>query len=175
MDDIDRAAAEARKVPFFKRTKEHRKALNAYDLREMKRSLGEARQMAGELRADHRQAREDRKDAAATTVHSAPRRSTVRARFEGAVLDGSKGTISYKGTSVPLPATARVETAGEIRERVTVTRLVAVGVFAFALKKKTDARELYLTVEGNGAAFVMELNPKLGHQAREFAAKVNAA
>jgi len=40
--------------------------------------------------------------------------------------------------------TAGVDHGGEITRRVTVTRLVATGIFAFALKKKQDDRELFL-------------------------------
>ena len=76
---------------------------------------------------------------------------------------------------MPLPATARVETAGEVRRRITATRLVGTGVVGLFWRKKLDDRELYLTVEGEGEAFVMDVDPKKGRGAREFAAKVNAA
>ena len=96
------------------------------------------------------------------------------ARFEGASLSG-RG-VTYRGTTVPLPATARVETAGEVRRRVTATRLVAGGgIGGLLFKKKVDDRELYLTVEGEGRSFVMDVDPKKGKQAREFAARVNSA
>lgn len=96
------------------------------------------------------------------------------AKFEGAKL--SAAGVSYKGTTVPLPATARVETAGDVRRRATLSRTVMTGgVGFFFLKKKVDDRELYLTVEGEGESFVMDVNPKKGRDAREFAARVNAA
>lgn len=76
---------------------------------------------------------------------------------------------------VSLPAHATVESAGELHSRVTATRLLATGVFAFALKKKRDDRELYLTVEGDDGAFVVKVDPKKGLDARKFAAKVNSA
>lgn len=98
---------------------------------------------------------------------------SVGAKFEGATL--SADGVSYRGQVVGWPAAARVETAGDIQSRVTVTRLLATGVFAFALKKKKDSRELYLTVEGAGGAFVVDVDPRKGRAAREFAAKVNAA
>lgn len=169
-DEITRAAAEAKRTPWLRRTKEQHKAVEAEKLRKIReRSAGQP--SWGEIGQGMREA--VRPETSAT--FRAPGRSSIRARFEGAVLDGPRGTVTYKGTTVSLPATAKVETAGQIRERVTATRLVLVGVFAFALKKRTDSRELYLTVEGDGAAFVMELKPNLGHKAREFAAQINAA
>lgn len=100
--------------------------------------------------------------------------------FSGVVLTDT--ALTYKGVTYPLPAKATVETAGELQSRVTVTRLLATGVFAFALKKKSDKRELYLTVESASEdqpwAFVVDVNvkanPKAGIQAREFAARVNS-
>ena len=59
-------------------------------------------------------------------------------------------------------AEARVETAGEVSDRFTATRLALLGPFALAFKKKKDNRELYLTVEGEGFAFVVELEPSTG-------------
>lgn len=40
-----------------------------------------------------------------------------------------------------------IEGKDEVGRRVTVTRLLAVGIFAFALKKKTKEKEAYLTLE----------------------------
>ena len=94
-------------------------------------------------------------------------------QFEGVEI--TPGHVRYKGFSYDLPATARVETAGQIQERVTATRLVAVGLFAFAFKKKKDDRELYLSVEGDGWGFVVDVDPSKGREAREFAMKINGA
>ena len=97
-------------------------------------------------------------------------------KFEGAVLDPRSGTISYKGQGGQVGgAQARVETAGEVSQRFTATRLALLGPFALAFRNKKDNRELYLTVEGPGYGFVIEINPKKGIEARQFAAAVNAA
>lgn len=96
------------------------------------------------------------------------------AKFGGVVVDGS--TITYKGERHPIAGTrATVDSAGAIDKRVTATRLLLTGPFAFGLRKKKDTRELYLLVEGPGFAWVVEVNPKLGKQARQFAATVNQA
>jgi hypothetical protein len=92
--------------------------------------------------------------------------------FEGVTL--SADSITYQRTRYPAAgAHASVETEGEIVRRYTATRLVLAGPLALAFKKKKDRRELYLTVEGNGFAFVVECNPKKGAEARQFAAKIN--
>ena len=72
-------------------------------------------------------------------------------------------------------ARATVDTAGAIDKRVTATRLLTTGVFAFGLRKKKDERELFLLIEGDGFGFVVDLDPKKQKEAREFAAKLNAA
>ena len=81
-------------------------------------------------------------------------------------------TFAGQGGSV-VGVTATVETAGEITRRVTATRILATGVFALALKKKKDDRELYLIVEGETFSFAAECDPKQGSTARQFAAAIN--
>lgn len=180
-DDVDLEAARAK--PFWKRSKVEADAIYADEkdrLKSVKSKAADDRvereerkarlsEQRAEHRAERQQARAERKAGEQAAVPSSP------TYFQGAVLEPAKGVISYKGTRVGLPAAARVETAGEIHQRVTLTRVVAVGVFAFALKKKKDDRTLYLTVEGEGDAFVMELKPKIETKAREFAARVSAA
>lgn len=70
--------------------------------------------------------------------------------LDGDTLTGPDGVIDVRG------ATARVETRGELRRRVTATRVVATGVFALAAKKKVDDRVVLLTVEGPQTAIVRE-------------------
>jgi hypothetical protein len=72
-------------------------------------------------------------------------------------------------------ARATVETSGQLDKRITATRLIAFNVFAFGLRKKKDGRELFLTVEGDDFAFVVEFDPKRQAEARQFAAKINTA
>jgi large subunit ribosomal protein L7/L12 len=73
--------------------------------------------------------------------------------------------------------TARVEDSGTLNRRITATRLLAVGVFALAIKKKQDDREVYLTIEGPTTAILravaFKVNPKAGEDARRFAAQLN--
>ena len=84
------------------------------------------------------------------------------------------GQIAYKGEGGPIAGCrAMVETEGQVRARFTATRIATLGVFGLK-KKKIDERELYLTVEGNGFAFVAEIKPKYGGEARKIAAKINA-
>lgn len=92
------------------------------------------------------------------------------------VLDDSMRTVVFNGQGGPLAgASASVETAGELQRRVTVTRMALTGPLAFALKKKRDDRELYLSVEGQSFAFVARCDPKEGLRARQFAASINTA
>ncbi len=96
--------------------------------------------------------------------------------FAGIELDEKRGRISKGREGGPLAsAHAVVDTAGAIESRFTMTRLALMGPFALAFKKKKDKRELYLAVEGDGFAFVVEVDPDKGKKAREFAAKINAA
>lgn len=73
-------------------------------------------------------------------------------------------------------ATARIETEGELRKRVTATRLVALGLFALAARKKVDSRTMYLTVDGPNVAEVREYQAaKLDHTAlRQFVSGINS-
>jgi hypothetical protein len=101
------------------------------------------------------------------------------ARFQGGQSFGgvkidAEGALTYKGVKQSGEgAQAHVETAGQISERISATRMLLTGPFAFALKKKKDDRELYLTIEGSVATWVVSVNPKEGAKAREFAAKIN--
>lgn len=96
-------------------------------------------------------------------------------RFGPVALENGD-TLIYEKQRYPVQgATARVESVGDLQSRITATRLLTTGVFAFALKKKKDSRELYLTVTGPGFEFVAEVDPKKGLEARQFAARINAA
>lgn len=73
-------------------------------------------------------------------------------------------------------ASARIDTAGEIRRRVTVTRAATMGVFALAARKKVDDEVVYLTIEGPHVAEVREYPAKNLDQAalRQFVADINS-
>lgn len=57
----------------------------------------------------------------------------------------------------PAGARATVETSGQLEKHVTATRLILTGPFAFGLRKKSDNRQLFLTVKGDGAGFTIEI------------------
>lgn len=69
--------------------------------------------------------------------------------------------------------TARVEAGSDLEKRVTATRLIAIGVFAFAAKKKTGG-EVYLTIEGPEFFWHETVDRKKRDDAVKFAAAVNA-
>ena len=76
--------------------------------------------------------------------------------------------------------TARVEDSGTLNRRITATRLVALGVFALAVPKKQDDREVYLTIEGPSTAILHTISLKKGSTitgavVRKFAMELNAA
>jgi hypothetical protein len=87
------------------------------------------------------------------------------------VKDGQVTARSGRG---PLAgARATLETTGDVHRRVTATRLLTTGVFAFALKKKRDDRTLWLTIDGPGFQAVVEVNPKNERVARAWMAEFN--
>ena len=81
-----------------------------------------------------------------------------------------------QGSGALTPAvTAMCDTAGAIEKRVTATRLLTTGIFAFAWKKKTDNRELYLLVDHPEFMSAQRVDPKQGVAARQFAASITTA
>ena len=102
------------------------------------------------------------------------------ASYGGLVLYGSGevGRVRDKGVGhdrVPVVGvSARVESGSELEKRVTATRLVAMGVFAFGAKKKRGG-ESWLTVEGPDVFWTVEVDRGGERKAREFAVKVNEA
>lgn len=85
------------------------------------------------------------------------------------------GTIYYEGQTMPVVgSTAKLESPGTVGRRVTATRLLAVGVFAFAWKKKQDDRERFLTIEDDEQIFVVEVDAKHMKAAREMVEWINA-
>lgn len=67
---------------------------------------------------------------------------------------------------------ARVESGSELESRVTATRLVGMGLFAFAAKKKRGG-EVWLTVEGPEFFWSVEVSRDDARDARKLAAQVN--
>lgn len=93
------------------------------------------------------------------------------ATFSGVAL--GKDYVQRGSEKYPLDGvTARLESGTDLQRRVTATRLVALGVFAFAAKKKSGG-ESYLTVEGPDFFWTIEVDRKKRSDAQKFAAKVN--
>lgn len=114
------------------------------------------------------------------TVAKAKKDAGVIASFANLNLTDTELIEGLGATAPRYPLaglTARVEDSGTLNRRITATRLVALGPFALAAKKKQDDREVYLTVEGPDVAILrtvqMRNRPLAGTQAREFAAKLN--
>ena len=75
----------------------------------------------------------------------------------------------FKKEEHPLDGvTVRVESGSEIDSRITATRLIALGVFALAAKKKTGG-EAYLTIEGTDFMWVIDVDRKKKPDAIKFA------
>jgi hypothetical protein len=108
----------------------------------------------------------------AAEAKQAEAKADKAASFEGIILRG--GVVKYQNQGGPVKgAVARVEAGGDIGKRITATRLVALGVFALAAKKKSG--HVFLTVESDGFEFAVEVPVKKEAEARKFAAKINTA
>lgn len=107
-------------------------------------------------------------------------RSGPVASCGGLVLFGSGEVGRVRGSGVGYDrepvggVVARVESGSELESRVTATRLVAMGVLAFAVKKRRGG-ESWLSVEGPGFLWSVEVKRGDVRKARVFAEKVNAA
>jgi ribosomal protein L7/L12 len=100
----------------------------------------------------------------------------IIAKFDGLKLTAThliNGGIKYPIAGL----TARVEDSGTLNRRITATRLVTLGVFALAAKKKQDDREVYLTIEGDNVQILRTVQfkkaPTAGTAARQFAGQLN--
>jgi hypothetical protein len=68
-----------------------------------------------------------------------------------------------------------VEGKDEVSRRVTVTRLLAVGIFAFALKKKSADKEAFITIVlADGQEAVFHINKKSPMEMKAALSKVTA-
>ncbi len=72
-------------------------------------------------------------------------------------------------------ASAVVESAGQVQQRITATRLLAVGVFALAIPKKTSDRVVFIVIEGEGFAFSVEVPSRREADAHRWVREFNAA
>ena len=69
---------------------------------------------------------------------------------------------------------ASVETGEELEKRYTATRILALGVFALAFKKKTKGT-FFLAIEGESFTWLEEIPYKEKAKAMKFANEVRAA
>jgi Short C-terminal domain len=139
----------------------------------------EAKTLSDQRREDRASALEQRREDRASALEQ--RRQRLNDKIEALtqtlrlggiqVIDGRVETPSGGG---PLAgAQATVDSAGDIDRRITATRLILTGPFAFGLRKKKDSRELYLLIEGDGFAHVEEVNPKKRKETLVFVAEFN--
>jgi hypothetical protein len=101
--------------------------------------------------------------------------------LKGAFLDikvGKDETVCYlKDKSIGGPikgATASVQTEGEIRDRFTATRILAIGIFALAFKKKTSDKDVFVVIEHPEYVITSHVPSKKEADARAFARAFNA-
>lgn len=86
-----------------------------------------------------------------------------------------ENSISCGKETHPLTGvSARVENGSDIEKRVTFTRLLLLGIFAFAMQKKKGG-EKYLCIEGPDFAWMTEVKNKNTRIAMRFATEVNDA
>ena len=71
-------------------------------------------------------------------------------------------------------AKAYVETEGEIRDRFTATRILAIGIFALAFKKKTSDKDVFVVIEHPDYVITSHVPSKKEQDARAFARAFNA-
>jgi ribosomal protein L7/L12 len=111
-----------------------------------------------------------------TAARNADKAAGIIAKFDGLQLTATH--LINGGIKHPLAGlTARVEDSGTLNRRITATRLVTLGVFALAAKKKQDDREVYLTIEGADVQILRTVqfkkNVAAGTAARQFAGQLN--
>lgn len=97
---------------------------------------------------------------------------TTLALYDDGIIERMQG--EGRGRHPVAGVTAVVESGEALSRRVTVTRLVGLGVFAFAAKKKSGG-ESYLVVEGPDFGWVVEVDWKRRGEAVAFAARVRGA
>lgn len=88
-------------------------------------------------------------------------------------LDVRESTLRYRGETQPIAgAVARLEDGEALESRVTATRLVMLGVFAFAAKKKSGGTK-FLTVESPDFFWTIEVERKRVSEAMSVVTAIN--
>ena len=94
---------------------------------------------------------------------------------DGTKIELYKDRIECNNESHQLSGvTARVESGSDLESRVTLTRFIAIGLFALAFKKRRGG-EKYLTIEGIDFAWMSMVGRKHIHDAMRFMTAVNDA
>lgn len=94
--------------------------------------------------------------------------------YEGGIEFSSKDEELQPGKRLFAEiSSVAIEDAEELQQRVTVTRLLLVGVFAFALKKKKGGTK-FITVEGDDYLWPIEIGRKNVKDAQKFVMKARA-
>jgi hypothetical protein len=93
----------------------------------------------------------------------------------GRRLDNYDVVTPSGGFGLEAGLSAGVDTAGAIDKRSTATRLVLMGPFVLALRKKKDERELFLYVDAPTGQHVESCDPKEQARVRTFAAQITTA
>lgn len=82
------------------------------------------------------------------------------------------GKPDESGTYPLTGVTARMEEGEALRERITLTRVALIGIFALGATKKTGGTS-FLTIEGPGFFWAVEVDRKKKNEAMQFLAKIN--
>lgn len=90
--------------------------------------------------------------------------------------DGIDHLAGLKKATIPLNTiqSITIEDGADLEARITATRLVLIGVFALAFRKRKGG-EKYLTIESDDAFTVVQVDRKSIPQAQKFAAAARTA
>lgn len=90
--------------------------------------------------------------------------------------DGVDHLAGLKKATIPMATiqSVAIEEGADLEARITATRLVLIGVFALAFRKRKGG-EKYLTIESDDAFTVVQVDRKSIAQAQKFAAAVRTA
>jgi hypothetical protein len=125
----------------------------------------------------------DRSVSDATKAFETAQRRKMLGKYGGATLY-EDGLVTPQGSCELTPdIRASVQDAGSLQKyatsRITATRLVGLGVFALAAKKKkthtVDTRELYLLIETPQFESLITAAPDHGPRVRSLATEINNA
>lgn len=114
-----------------------------------------------------------RKQEMITAATGFDRMLTFNARLLG-IDPTPEGTLKIKGQGeIPVVGTTvRVENVGEIRQRITATRMLAWGVFSITAPKKYDERQTFITFDNRALDRVAFIEVKGNGKNRSTAERI---